>query len=47
MSNDKEIVIDADGHVIEPLEIWKRHLDAKDYDRAPRLVVNDHGQEQV
>ena len=36
-------VIDADGHVVEPLDLWERHLDPKFRARAPRFTVDDRG----
>jgi predicted TIM-barrel fold metal-dependent hydrolase len=34
-------VIDLDGHVFEPDELWEEHLDAEFHDRRPRLVRDD------
>jgi len=33
-------VIDADGHILEPLDLWDNYMDPKFRDRAPRLVVD-------
>jgi predicted TIM-barrel fold metal-dependent hydrolase len=33
-------VIDADGHILEPVDIWDRYMDPAYRDRAPRLVVD-------
>src|SRR4051812_50122596 len=33
-------VIDADGHILEPLDLWDKYMDPKFRDRAPRLVVD-------
>jgi hypothetical protein len=30
-------VIDADGHILEPFELWGQYTDPKYRDRAPRL----------
>ena len=30
-------VIDADGHILEPLDLWDKYMDPKFRDRAPRL----------
>src|SRR3954451_12988021 len=30
-------VIDADGHILEPFELWQEYTDPKYRDRAPRL----------
>jgi len=40
-------VIDADGHVFEPLDMWERYLDPAYRDRAPRLVVDTDGKERL
>lgn len=34
-------VIDADGHVLEPADLWLRYIEPEFRDRAPRIVVND------
>ncbi len=31
-------VIDADGHILEPLDLWDKYIEPKFRDRAPRLV---------
>jgi hypothetical protein len=36
-------VIDADGHVVEPEDLWKRHLDPRFQDRSPELVRDNRG----
>ena len=36
-------VIDVDGHVFEPDELWARHLPASLHDRRPRLVRDARG----
>jgi hypothetical protein len=41
--------IDADGHILAPLELWARYMDPKYRDHAPRsvrdgaVVVDDAG----
>jgi len=41
-------VIDADGHILEPLDIWDNYMDPKYRDRAPRLVLeNESGKEKL
>ncbi|MGO9061092.1 MAG: amidohydrolase family protein [Candidatus Binataceae bacterium] len=40
-------VIDADGHVLEPPDLWLNYLDPKFHDRAPRIVLNKHGKETL
>src|SRR5579863_4935226 len=36
-------VIDVDGHVFEPDELWERYLDPRFHDRRPRLVLDERG----
>ena len=36
-------VIDADGHILEPLNLWDKYMDPKYRNRAPRLVVDEQG----
>lgn len=36
-------IIDADGHVVEPPELWDRYLPAEFRAAAPRVVVDDDG----
>ena len=31
-------VVDADGHILEPLDLWERYIDPAFRDRAPRIV---------
>jgi predicted TIM-barrel fold metal-dependent hydrolase len=38
-------VIDADGHVLEPPDLWVRYIDPKFRDRAPRLFTDKDGNE--
>src|SRR5205814_10404891 len=33
-------VIDADGHILEPLDLWDNYMDPKYRDLAPPLVVD-------
>jgi len=40
-------VIDADGHVLEPIDLWDRYMDPKYRDRAPRLFVDHDGKERL
>jgi uncharacterized protein len=34
-------VVDADGHILEPLDLWDNYMDPKFRDRAPRIVKDD------
>jgi predicted TIM-barrel fold metal-dependent hydrolase len=40
-------VVDADGHVLEPMSLWDRHLDPRHRKHAPRIVRNDWGLDTV
>jgi predicted TIM-barrel fold metal-dependent hydrolase len=40
-------VVDADGHVLEPMSLWDRHLAPRDRAYAPRSVRNDWGLDTV
>src|SRR5271154_3450615 len=38
-----DLVIDADGHILEPPDLWERYLEPKYRDRALRIRVGDDG----
>src|SRR5436190_724064 len=40
-------VIDSDGHILEPLTLWKDYLDPAYPDRAPKLVIDSDGKERL
>src|SRR5438270_237231 len=40
-------VIDADGHVLEPLDLWGKYIDPGFRDRAPRLFIDADGKERL
>jgi predicted TIM-barrel fold metal-dependent hydrolase len=40
-------VVDADGHILEPLDLWAKYIDPKFRDRAPRVVKGDNGKERL
>src|SRR5215831_1605219 len=40
-------VVDADGHILEPLDLWDKYIDPKFRDRAPRIVKSDDGKERL
>ena len=40
-------VIAADGHILEPPEIWEEYIDPKYKDRAIRLRKNEKGLEYL
>jgi uncharacterized protein len=39
--------IDADGHILEPPDLWERYLDPKFRDRALRVVRDPDGLEEL
>lgn len=43
MQIDDMILVSVDDHVIEPADMFERHLPAKWKDRAPRMVKSDAG----
>ncbi len=40
-------VIDADGHILEPIDIWDRYMDPAYRDRAPRVIIDANGKERL
>jgi predicted TIM-barrel fold metal-dependent hydrolase len=42
-----EGAVDADGHVLEPPDLWERYLEPKYRDRALRIVLDDQGLEEL
>ena len=41
------MVIDADGHILEPPDLWEKYLEPKYRDRAIRIRVGDDRYEYV
>lgn len=39
----QETVIDCDGHLVEPHDLWERYIDGALREKAPRLVRDGHG----
>jgi hypothetical protein len=39
--------VDADGHVLEPPDLWETYIDPKYRDRALRIVLDDNGLEEL
>ena len=39
--------IDADGHVLEPPDLWENYLEARYRERALRIRVDDEGYEYL
>ena len=40
-------VIDADGHVLEPMDMWDKYIDPTFKARAPKLVIDTDGKERL
>src|SRR5207249_7080360 len=40
-------VIDADGHILEPLDLWDKYMDPEFRQRRPRFVIDENGKEQI
>src|SRR5437773_2564870 len=36
-------VIDADGHILEPVDIWEKYIDPAYRERAPRMIADTYG----
>ena len=43
----EEMVIDCDGHILEPPDLWEKYIDPKYRDRAMRIRVGDDGFEYL
>src|SRR6267142_3680821 len=41
------MVIDADGHILEPADLWEKYTELKYRDRAIRIRVGDDGYEYL
>src|SRR5256714_15489766 len=39
--------VDADGHILEPPDLWENYLEPKYRDRALRIVRDDDGLEEL
>jgi predicted TIM-barrel fold metal-dependent hydrolase len=46
-ARNKVKVVDADGHVVEPMRIWTELVEAKYHELVPRLVKDDTGRERM
>jgi len=40
-------VIDSDGHILEPLNLWENYIDPAFRERAPRLFIDEDGKERL
>src|SRR5690242_7522212 len=38
-------LVSADSHIVEPPDLWLKHIDKKFLDRAPRIIKNDKGED--
>src|ERR1041385_8635022 len=38
---------DADGHILEPLDLWDHYIDPKFRERRPRFVIDENGKERL
>jgi hypothetical protein len=43
----EELLIDADGHILEPPDLWEKYLEPKYRDRAIRIKRGDDGREYL
>src|SRR3546814_2346711 len=39
--------VDADGHILEPPDLWETYIDPKHRDRALRFELDDNGLEEL
>ena len=40
-------VIDADGHILEPVDIWEKYIDPAYRERAPKMIIDTDGKERL
>src|SRR4029077_8382059 len=40
-------VVDADGHILEPLDLWAKYIDPTFRDRPPSIVMGNNGKERL
>src|SRR5437016_10167706 len=40
-------VVDADGHILEPLDLCDKYIEPAFYDRRPRFVIDENGKERL
>jgi len=40
-------VIDADGHILEPVDLWDNYIEPAFRVRAPRMFVDTDGKERL
>src|SRR6476659_2249191 len=39
--------IDADGHILEPLDLWDNYIEPAYRERRPRFVIDENGKERL
>jgi hypothetical protein len=39
--------IDADSHILKPLDLWGKYRDPVFHDRRPRFVIDENGKERL
>src|ERR1700729_1481394 len=47
MSAGSSPVVDSDGHILEPADLWEQYLDNEYRDRAIRIVMDDEGRQHL
>jgi hypothetical protein len=40
-------VIDADGHILEPVDLWDNYMDPQYHARAPRMFTDTDGKDRL
>src|SRR5262245_62978627 len=40
-------VVDADGHILEPVDLWEKYIDPEFRERRPRFVIDENGKERL
>ena len=40
-------IVDADGHILEPLDLWDKYIDPEFRERRPRFVIDENGKERL
>src|ERR1051326_6127393 len=40
-------VVDADGHILQPLNLWDEYIDPGFRERRPRFVIDENGKERL
>src|SRR5216117_1295402 len=40
-------VVDADGHILEPLDLWDNYIEPAFRERRPRFLIDENGKERL